>query len=119
MALAEFSVVYESPDDDIIIHCFDGRELVLARVTRQALDDHFGWPWSLPDEKPPSRPERCMVVDRNLAALEPVIQGKYGSGQFKNNATLKMIEITGEDIPKGRVSLTDSVIQLARASRLG
>ncbi|WOJ90816.1 hypothetical protein RZS28_05900 [Methylocapsa polymorpha] len=121
MPLTEFSVVYASSQEDgTIIHCFDGRELVLILVTCVALDDYFGWPWSLPDEKRPTLPERHLVVDRNLAAFEPIIQGKYQRGEYsilnRSGSSLKLIEVTGADIPRGRVQLTDSVIQTARAA---
>ena len=122
MPLTELSVVHESGDfDGTIIHGFDGRELILAHVTRDALDDYFGWPWSLPDEKAPSLRERHLVVDRNLAAFEPIIQDKYRRGEFgmldRAGSSLKLIEIRSSDIPRGSVELTDDVVQMARAAR--
>lgn len=122
MALNEFSVVHASGEyDGTLIHCFDGNELVLVLVTSTALDDYFGWPWSLPDQKRPSHSERHLVVDRNLAAFEPVIQAKYKKGEFtlldRATSSLKTIWIGGSDIPRGHITLTDEVIQMARAAR--
>ncbi len=122
MPLTEFFVVHASSQEDgTIIHCFDGRELVLALVTCVALDDYFGWPWSLPDEKRPSLAERHLVVDRNLSAFEPIIQGKYQRGEYgvinKSGSSLKLIEVTGEDVPRRSVELTDTVVHMARAAR--
>jgi hypothetical protein len=122
MPLTEFSVVHASAEDDgTVIHCFDDRELVLAIVTRLALDDYFGWPQSLPNEKRPSLPECHLVVDRNLAAFEPIIQGKYRRSEYttinRSGSSLKLIKVTGADIQRGRVELTDSVIEMDRAAR--
>jgi hypothetical protein len=121
MPLTEFSVVHASSEEDgTIIHCFHGRELVLALVTCVALDDYFGWPWSLPDERRPSLAERHLVVDRNLSAFEPIIQGKYQRGEYdifnRSGSSLKLVKVTGDDIPRGRVELTDTVIQIAHAA---
>lgn len=126
--LTSLSVVHADNDfDGTIIHGFDDRELVLAFVTRTALDDYFGWPWSLPDQGPPAPKERpslkeCrLLVDRNLSALEPIIQEKYRRGEYsilnRYGSSRKFIEITYADIPRGKVELTDSVIRMSRAAR--
>jgi len=98
-------VVHEGSEfDGTIVHGFDDRELVLAFVTRTALDDYFGWPWSLPDQKRPSLKEHCLVVDRNLAAIEPIIQEKYRHGDYRMldryGSSYKLIEITHADIAR-------------------
>ncbi len=122
MALTEFSVVHASGAfDGTFIHCFDGRELIIANVTREALEDYFGWPWSLQDEKGPSQSERHLVVDRNLAAIEPIIQEKYQRRDYgifnRAGSSLKLIQITSADIPRAGIELTDGVIQMSRAAR--
>jgi hypothetical protein len=104
-----------------IIHGFDGRELVLAEVEWKALDDYFGWPSSLPDRQAPSPSERDLVVDRNLSALEPIINNKYKRGDFtvldRAGSSLKRIMIASADFPRGQIALTDSVLQTARSTR--
>lgn len=122
MSLTGLTVVHAAADfDGTIIHGFDGGELVLTLVTTTALNDHFGWPWSLPDQKLPALGEYHLVVDRNLAALEPIIQDKYRRADYRIlhrfGSSLKFIEITYADIPRGRLDLTDNVIQVARAAR--
>jgi hypothetical protein len=122
VALTEFSVVHASGEfDGTFIHCFDRPELVIANVTRKALDDYFGWHWSLPDEKRPSHSECHLVVDRNLAAFEPIIQKKYQRREYgilnRAGSSLKLIQITSADIPRGSIELTDNVIQVGRAAR--
>lgn len=119
--LTDLTVVHAGADfDGTVIHAFDGRDLVLTLVTRTALENHFGWPWSLPDQKLPSMRENQLVVDRNLAALEPIIQEKYRRGDYgilnRYGSSPIFIEITSADIPRGKIELTDSVIQMSRAA---
>ena len=119
--LTGLSVVHEGGEfDGTIIHGFDDRVLVLALVTRTALEDCFGWPWSLPDQKRPSLKEHRLVVDRNLAAIEPIIQAKYRRGDYRMlnryGSSYKFIEITHADISRGKIELSDRVIQTSRAA---
>jgi hypothetical protein len=121
--LTGLSVVYADSDfDGTIIHCFNGRELVLAFVTRAGLDDYFEWPWSLPDQSRPSLREHHLVVDRNLVAIESVIQEKYRRDDYcmlhRYGSSLKFIEITHADIPREKITLTNSVIQVSHNARL-
>ncbi|MFZ0694022.1 MAG: hypothetical protein WAN51_07715 [Alphaproteobacteria bacterium] len=119
--LSDLSVVHANGDfDGTIIHAFDGRELVLAFVTRTALDDDFDRPWSLPNQRQPTLKEHRLVVVRHLAAIEPVIQEKYHRGNYRMldryGSSRQLIEITHADIPRGKIELTDSVIQISRAA---
>ena len=119
--LTGLSVVHADSDfDGTIIHGFDGRELVLAFIARTALDDYFGWLWSLPDQKRPSLKEHHLVVDRNLVVLEPIIQEKYHRGDYsiihRYGSSRKFIEIAYAHIPRGKIELTDNVIQMSRAA---
>jgi hypothetical protein len=122
MTLTDFSVVHASGDyDGTIIHCFAGRELVLALVTREALDDYFRWPKPGRDEHRPSLSECHLVVDRNLAAFEPIIREKYQRGEYGTlhpaGSSLKLITIVLSDIERTGSTLSDAVIDMARASR--
>jgi hypothetical protein len=122
MPLTEFSIVHASDGlDGTVVHCFDENELILALVTSEALDDYFGWPRSLPGEKRPSLTERHLVVERNMAAIEPIVQIKYLRGDYdilnRSGYSLKLIMVRGADIPRGRVELTDGVLQMSRAAR--
>ena len=122
MTLAEF-VVLHAPHghDGTIIHCFAGRELVLALVPREALGDHFHWPKPGRDERRPSLSECNLVVDRNLAAFEPIIQAKHQQGQYtkfhRAGSSLKMITVDRADLERSGAQLSDSVIDMARAVR--
>jgi hypothetical protein len=120
LMLSGLCVVHADGDfDGTVIHGFDGRDLVLAFVGRTALDDYFGWPWSVPEGRRPSVAEHRVVVDRNLAALEPIIQEKYRLGGYRYlnrcGSSLKFVEIVSTDIERGKIALTDSVIQTRRA----
>lgn len=122
MTLTNFSVVHEQDEHDItLIHCFAGRELVLAKVPRETLILHFGWPKTGRDEIVPSFPERNLVVDRNLGTIEPIIQAKHDRGDFEMHnrfrSTLKLITLTHADLQQSGVQLTDTVIDMARAAR--
>jgi hypothetical protein len=123
MALSDLAVLHArgaERERNTIIHGFDGRETVLAEIEWKALDDYFQWPWSLPDRQTPSPPERDLVVDRNLAALEPIIQDKYQRGEYtvlnRAGSSIKRIAITSADIRRGQIELIDSVLQTARQS---
>lgn len=122
MALTGLTVVRTANDyDGTLIFGFDGVERVLALVTRTALDDHFGWPWSRPGEKRPTLREYHLVVDRNLAAIEPVVREKYARDDFSfhrgGGATLKLVTITAADLPRdGQIRLTDTVLEVGRGA---
>lgn len=122
MTLTHFMVVHAPHDHDgTIIHCFADRELVLALVPREALGDYFHWPKAGRDERRPSLSECNLVVDRNLAAFEPIIQGKYERGEYtmlhRNGSSLKLIAVYVADIERAAATLTDTVIDMARAAR--
>jgi hypothetical protein len=122
MTLTEFAVLHAHHDHGgTIIHSFAGRELVLALVPREALGDHFNWPKPGRDQCRPSLSECNLVVDRNLAAFEPIIQAKYQQGQYvmfhRAGSSLKMITVDHADLERSGVQLSDSVIDMARATR--
>ena len=76
MPLAEFSVVHEysEPSNRVLVHCFDGSQLVLVFIPREAIDDYF--------ERSDLTPkQRNLLIDRNLASLIPVITAKYERGE--------------------------------------
>ena len=122
MPLADFSVVYEAGDHDgTLIHCLDGRELVLGLVDRTSLDDYFRWPKAGRDDGRVSLSDCHLVVDRNLAVITPIIEAKYQHGEFeilhRLGSSLKLVRVTGVDLQRANSPLSDSVLDMARATR--
>ena len=76
MPLANFAVVHEhsEPLNRVLVHCFDGRQMVLVFIPREAIDDYF-WRSSLTPR------DRNLLVDRNMENLIPVITAKYDCGE--------------------------------------
>jgi hypothetical protein len=107
MALSDFAVVHARTDgeehtvDEPLIHCFDGKQLVLAFVERTALADYFRL------ARRPGMRVSNLIVDRNLEAFARIVTAKYSSGQVgvysaydqsfpRLNVTLEDMERSGE-----------------------
>ena len=123
MALTNFFIDQGEDEFDgaVAIICDDGKERVLTLVEIPALDDYFGWPWSLADKRNPNLAERRLVVDRHFAEFQSLIQGIYERGEHqpfnRYGLTIRLIRI--DQLSKAEIELTDSVVQMARASRFG
>jgi hypothetical protein len=75
-ALADFQVLREEGDfDGVIVHCFDAQKLVLALVTRSALEDYFGLPRSDADRRP-TITQCVMIVSDNIKVFSEIISQK-------------------------------------------
>ena len=59
--------------DDPLIHCFGGKQLVLAYVSRQALMDYF----RIPGDRRITLQRWNVVIDRNLETFESIIEEKF------------------------------------------
>jgi hypothetical protein len=108
--LTSFAVVHEQPDSYcVIVHAFDGRELVLAFISRRTLEDYF-------HRDNVTGKSANLVVDRNLDAFARIISGKYERGQHRPYAragsTLRRLDITLEDIEVSGETLTDGVLDM-------
>ena len=117
MTLTKFEVMHSHHDEEgTLIHCYDCRELVLALVLREALDDHFNWPKR--GQRRPSLSECNRLVARQLAAFEPIIQVKYQQKKYKMldryGSSLKMIEIDSDDLKQISAQLSDELHILPR-----
>lgn len=78
MALSNFSVEYQYDNLlQVLVHAFDGNQLVLAFIDRAAIDD--AWP-----DRELSKADRKLLVDRNLAAIGHLIDAKYQRGEVTN-----------------------------------
>jgi hypothetical protein len=81
MTLTGFGVVqaaYGSRIGDPLVHCYDGKQLVLAYVERQALMDYF----RIPGGASITLAGWNSVIERNLDAFERIIAAKYDSGDW-------------------------------------
>ena len=115
--MRNFQVLYEKPNalNDVLIHCWDGDQLVLAFVSREALDDYFRSRSSLTIQ------QRNLLVDRNLDIFKRIIEKKYKNGQHSTYSRLgqdyKRIDIKLFDIERNGERLTDQVLDIASKTR--
>jgi hypothetical protein len=122
MPLSDFAVLHAPHEHDgTIIHCHEGRERVIAFVTRTALADYFGWPKHGRDTGRLPISECNLVVDRHLDTFRGIIEEKYRLGDYdilhRFTSSLPYITITLSDIRHAGAVLTDTVIDMSRASR--
>ena len=99
MALSDFAVVYARDDylDDPLVHCYDGKQLILAFIARAALEDYF----HIPGDRRMTLRERNLIIDRNLPAFERIISTKYDQGKRSVYAA------HGQSYPRIDVNLAD------------
>jgi hypothetical protein len=116
MPLTNFAVVHAhtEPLSRVLIHCFDGRQMVLVFISREAIDDYFRRTALSPRD-------RNLLVDRNLEYLIPVIVGKYdrgGVGEYVGTGGRRFpqVDLSLADLESVPDRLTDSVLDMtARA----
>lgn len=111
MSLTNFRVVHAQPDSDIVVlHGWHGKQMVLAFIPTEHLDDHFRLAAHL------SGKEANLLVDSNLDAFARIISAKYERGEQRPysrfGSTLPSVHITLEDIETSGEKLTDSVLNL-------
>lgn len=122
VTLSNFAVVHErgsgggSNFDNPLIHCFDGKQLVLAFVTRQALDDYF----RVPGGQPRTLQQWNLVVHSNRAAFEKIIAAKYGRGERSTydayGQSYPRVDVILEDMQGSGEKFTDDVLKLKAES---
>ena len=115
MALSDFAVVDARTDgeehtvDEPLIHCFDGKQLVLAFVGRTALADYFRM------ARRPGMRVSNLIVDRNLGALARIVTAKYSRGRVgvysAYGQTLPRVDITLEDMERSGEQFTADVLK--------
>jgi len=113
MPLTNFAVVYQhaEPLNRVLIHCFDGRQMVLVFISREAIDDYFRRSSLTPRD-------RNLLVDRNLENLIPVIAAKYDCGEVGEYAgfgtqRFPQIDLNLADLGAAPEKLTDTVLDIA------
>ena len=110
MALTNFNVVHAQPDSDfVVLHGWDGKQMVLAFIPTTHLEDHFR-------RRRLSGKEANLVVDRNLEAFARIVSAKYERGEYRPysraGSTLPRVDLTLEDIETSGEELTSSVLDL-------
>jgi hypothetical protein len=119
VALAGFAVVHARSDgeahtvDAPLIHCFDGKQVVLAFVSRTALADYFRL------RRRPTMRESTLVVDRNLAAFARIVTAKYKCGTTSIydgfGQSFPRVDVTFEDMQHSGEKFTADVLRLQEA----
>jgi hypothetical protein len=113
MPLTNFAVVHEhsEPLKRVLIHCFDGRKMILVFIPREAIDDYFRRTSLSPRD-------RNLLIARNLENLIPVIVAKYDRdeiGEYLGNGGQRFpqVDICLADLERAPERLTDSVLDMA------
>jgi hypothetical protein len=119
MAPAGFAVVHARSDgeahtvDAPLIHCFDGKQVVLAFVSRTALADYFRLP------RRPTMRESNLVVDRNIEAFARIVTAKYQRGTTSIyegfGQSFPRVDVTFEDMQHSGEEFTGEVLRLEAA----
>src|ERR1019366_8168621 len=89
------------PFDGVIVHCFDAQKLVLALVTRPALEDYFGFP-RIDGDRRPSITQCVTIVSNNIQVFSEIISRKYVRRDYRMldryGSTHPFIQISYRDI---------------------
>ncbi len=99
--------IYGHSHDGSVIHCFDGRNLVLALVTPTAQAECFSWPKPSRDTGRPSIRECNLVVDRCLSEFAAIIKKKFTSGErgvLPRTGALPVVMVTLAGIQRSGVT---------------
>lgn len=83
---------------DPLVKCEAGKQLVLAEISRQALNDHY-YPNGVAPRLPLSHWNQ--KVEQNLAAFQRIIEAKF------NNDDWSIYNTLGQSFPKITVTLED------------
>ena len=95
----------------MLIHCFDGRQMILVFISREAIDDYFRRSSLTPRD-------RNLLIDRNLENLIPVIAAKYDCGEVgeyigSGSQRFPQIDLDLADLEAAPEKLTDTVLDIA------
>jgi hypothetical protein len=120
MKLTGFAVVHSRIDgvehtvDAPLIHCFDGKHVVLAYVSRTALEEYF----SLSTR--PSMQDSNLLVDRNLEAFSHIVTAKYERGERSVydafGRSLPRVDVTLDDMQSSGEDFTAEVLKVKAMS---
>jgi hypothetical protein len=110
MSLTNFTVIHAQPDSHcVVVQAWDNHEMVLAFISREALEDHF-------HRSGVKGKAANLLVDRNIEAFARIISAKYERGEHRpyarSGSTLRRIDITLEDIKTSGEELSDSVLDM-------
>jgi hypothetical protein len=111
MVLSNVQVVHAQPDSDfVVLHGWHGREMMLAFISTDVLDDHFRRREHL------SGQQANLVVDRNLEAFARIISAKYERGEHRPysrfGSPLPRVDISLQDLESSGEEMTSSVLDL-------
>jgi hypothetical protein len=116
VTLSNFAVIHERGSGgpsfaDPLIQCFDGKELVMAFIAREALGDYFGVP-----SQRRTLQQWNLVAESNRAAFEKIIATKYERGERStcdtNGQSYPRVDVTLEDMRRSGETFTDDVLML-------
>ena len=105
MKFSSCRVLHERPSSealvfmaDPLIKCESGKQLVIAEVSRQALNDHY-YPHGAAPQLPLSHWNQ--KVEQNLTAFQRIIEAKFSADDWSIYNTM------GQSFPKITITLED------------
>ena len=110
MVLSNMEVVHAQPDSDfVVLHAWEGRQMVLAFIPTMHLEDLFRRT-SLTGQ------QANLVTDRNIDVIARIVSAKYERGEHRPysrfGSTLPRVDITLDDLEPHRREMTDSVLDM-------
>jgi hypothetical protein len=119
MTLEGFQVIQDDHGlDGVAVHCWEGQRLVLALITRQAIDDTF-------DQLRPHEEDRRritkqqgnLLVDANISAFARIICAKTGTGDYtmvaRGGYERPVVMITFDDVQRSGEKFSAGVLAIA------
>lgn len=111
MVLSNVNVVHAQPDGEfVVLHGWHGRQMVLAFIGTEHLDDYFRRREHLSGKR------ANLLVDQNLDTFARIMSAKYERGEYRPysrfGSTLPAVDISLEDITASGETLTDSVLDI-------
>jgi hypothetical protein len=112
MSLMEFGVVHahQDPLERVLVHCYNGDQVVLVFIEREAIDDYFR-------RSDLASAGRKLLIDRHLQGLTSIIQEKFDAGEVGvytdrfTGRSYPQIDLYLADLERTPEPMTDSVLE--------
>ena len=108
--------------EGVLAHCFDGKQLVLALISRTAFADYFHLPPSTRSRVSPSLQQCNLLVESNLEAFKRIITAKFERGergvQDQYGQSYPRVHVTLDDMQRCGEKLAAASFSRSRRWRL-